>query len=75
MVSTPQTLSIALGAALSTVVNYRLLVITMTVGVVLASLYLFSRPITPLVSADEMAGEGAGEAVTAGVRAGPVRGS
>ena len=75
MVSTPQTLSIALGAALSTVVNYRLLIITMTVGVALASFYLFSRPITPLLSADEAASEGAGEAATARIGAGPVRGS
>lgn len=74
MVSTPQTLSIALGAALSTVIPYRLLVLAMSGGVALVGLYLFSRPITP-PPADEAAAEGAREAVAAEVDARLVRGS
>lgn len=43
MVSTPQTVSIALGAALVTMLDYRLLVITMAVVVALCAAYLLTR--------------------------------
>ncbi len=62
LVSTPQTVSIALGAALSTVVNYRVLVVAMAVGVAVASLYLFSRPIPPPGVVDEGSGSGRSDA-------------
>jgi MFS family permease len=43
MVSTPQTVSIALGAALVTVVDYRALVVVMTVVVSACGVYLLTR--------------------------------
>jgi MFS family permease len=43
MVGIPQTISIALGAALSTVVDYRVLVIAMAVVTAIAGIYLISR--------------------------------
>jgi MFS family permease len=43
MINTPQTISIALGAALVTVVDYRLLVVVMTVVIVGCAAYLLSR--------------------------------
>jgi MFS family permease len=44
LVSTPQSLSIALGAALIAVVDHRVLLVAMTVGLLLAALYLGTRP-------------------------------
>src|SRR5262249_18667225 len=44
-ISTPQTVSIAVGAALIAVVDYRLLVVTETVAVALCAAYLLSRPV------------------------------
>jgi len=43
MINTPQTVSIALGAALVTVVDYRLLVVVMAVVIVGCAAYLLSR--------------------------------
>lgn len=43
-ISTPQTVSIAVGAALIAVVDYRLLVVTESVAVALCAAYLLSRP-------------------------------
>jgi MFS family permease len=43
-ISTPQTVSIAVGAALIAVVDYRLLVVTESVAVVLCAAYLLTRP-------------------------------
>jgi MFS family permease len=43
-ISTPQTVSIAIGAALITLVDYRLLVVTEAVAVALCALYLLTRP-------------------------------
>jgi MFS family permease len=43
-ISTPQTVSIALGAVLISVVDYRLLVLTESVAVALCAAYLLSRP-------------------------------
>ena len=45
IISTPQTISIALGAALVTLVDYRLLVVVMSVVVAACGLYLLSRRI------------------------------
>jgi uncharacterized membrane protein YfcA len=44
MVSVPQTFSIALGAGLVAVVDYRLLLLVVAVVLVIASGYLLSRP-------------------------------
>jgi MFS family permease len=44
-ISTPQTVSIAVGAALIAVVDYRLLVLTESVAVALCAAYLLSRPV------------------------------
>jgi MFS family permease len=43
-ISTPQTVSIAVGAALIAVVDYRLLVVTETVAVAFCAAYLLTRP-------------------------------
>ena len=43
LVSTPQTISIALGAALVSVVDYRLLVVAMAIVVVACGAYLLTR--------------------------------
>jgi MFS family permease len=53
MVSTPQTVSIALGAALVTVVDYRLLVVTMAVVVTACAAYLLTRGPEPETVAAE----------------------
>jgi len=45
MVGIPQSISIAMGAALSTVVDYRVLVIVMAVVTAIAGVYLVSRRI------------------------------
>jgi hypothetical protein len=44
LISTPQTLSIALGAALVAVVDYRLLVVVEALAVALCAVYLLTRP-------------------------------
>jgi MFS family permease len=44
LVSTPQSLSIALGAALIATVDHRVLLLAMTTGLLLAALYLGTRP-------------------------------
>jgi MFS family permease len=44
LISTPQTISIAIGAALIAVVDYRLLVVVEAVAVGLCGLYLLTRP-------------------------------
>jgi MFS family permease len=44
LISTPQTISIALGAALVAVVDYRLLVVVEAVAVALCAVYLVTRP-------------------------------
>ena len=41
--SVPQTISIAIGAALITVIDYRLLIVAMAAVFALASAYLFTR--------------------------------
>lgn len=46
--SVPQTISIATGAALSTLVDYRILVVAMAVVTALAGLWLASRTLEPL---------------------------
>jgi MFS family permease len=43
-ISTPQTVSIAVGAALISIVDYRLLVLTESVAVTLCAAYLLTRP-------------------------------
>ena len=43
LVTTPQSLSIALGAALIATVDHRVLLVAMTVGLLLAALYLGTR--------------------------------
>jgi hypothetical protein len=43
IISTPQTISIALGAALATIVDYRVLVLVMSTVVALAGAYLLTR--------------------------------
>jgi MFS family permease len=60
MISTPQTVSIALGAALVTVVDYRLLVVVMTVVVAACATYLLTRGPAPETAALETAAEAAG---------------
>lgn len=55
MVGVPQTLSIALGAALSTLVDYRILLVVMGLVVVACGLYLWTRPITPVPQVAEAA--------------------
>jgi MFS family permease len=44
LISTPQTVSIAVGAALIAVVDYRLLVVAEALGVALCAAYLLTRP-------------------------------
>lgn len=44
MVSTPQTISIAVGAALIGVIGYRAMLVAMTVGTAAAAVYLLTRP-------------------------------
>jgi hypothetical protein len=44
LITTPQTISIALGAALITVAGYRSLLLAMAVVITLAAVYLLSRP-------------------------------
>ncbi|MDA8282341.1 MAG: MFS transporter [Actinomycetota bacterium] len=44
LVTTPQTISIVLGAALITITGYPTLLLTMTAVMVLAAIYLLSRP-------------------------------
>ncbi|MGH2443819.1 MAG: MFS transporter, partial [Chloroflexota bacterium] len=46
MVSVPQTISIALGAALSTIVDYRILIAVMSAVLVITAAYLLSRRFT-----------------------------
>jgi MFS family permease len=60
MISTPQTVSIALGALLVTVVDYRLLVVVMSVVVSGCGAYLLTRGPAPETAALETAAEGAG---------------
>ena len=56
LISTPQTVSIALGAALVAVVDYRLLVVAEAVAVALCAVYLLTRPrLTEEVVDDEPA--------------------
>jgi MFS family permease len=59
MISTPQTVSIALGALLVTVVDYRLLVVVMTVVVIGCATYLLTRGPEPETATLEAAVEGA----------------
>jgi hypothetical protein len=47
IVSLPQTISIALGAVLSTVFDYRLLLVVMTVELIGCALYLGTREVRP----------------------------
>ena len=44
LITTPQTISIALGAALITITGYRTLLLAMAVVIALAAAYLLSRP-------------------------------
>jgi hypothetical protein len=44
LISTPQTISIAVGAALIAVVDYRVLVVVEALAVALAGVYLLTRP-------------------------------
>jgi MFS family permease len=53
MVTTPQTVSIALGAALVTVVDYRALVVVMSVVVTACGAYLLTRGPEPLAVVEE----------------------
>jgi Na+/melibiose symporter-like transporter len=53
LVGTPQTVSIALGAALVTVFDYRIMVVLMSVTVTACGVYLLTRGPEPLVSEDE----------------------
>jgi MFS family permease len=50
MVSTPQTVGIALGAVLVTVFDYRVLVALMFVGILACSVYLLTRGAEPIAS-------------------------
>jgi MFS family permease len=52
LVSTPQTISIALGAALVSVVDYRILVVAMAVVVVACGAYLLTRDPEPATEQD-----------------------
>ena len=52
LVSTPQTISIALGAALVSVVDYRILVVAMAVVVVACGAYLLTRDPEPAIEQD-----------------------
>lgn len=47
MAGVPQTFSIALGAGLSTLIDYRILLIVMALVVVACALYLWTRPVSP----------------------------
>jgi len=68
MVSTPQTVSIALGAGLSAIVDYRILVAIMAVVVAAGAAYLYIRQAAPdSLRATEIATESAGDVT--GVRA------
>ena len=53
MVSVPQTISIAVGAALSTIVDYRLLIAVMGVVSLGCAVYLFTRRAPPLATPHE----------------------
>jgi hypothetical protein len=53
LVGTPQTVSIALGAALVTVFDYRIMVVLMSVTVTACGVYLLTRGPEPLVSEEE----------------------
>jgi MFS family permease len=55
MVSTPQTVSIALGAALVTIVDYRVLVVVMAVVVAACGAYLLTRGPEPTTAVPEPA--------------------
>jgi hypothetical protein len=57
LISAPQSLSIALGAALVAVVDFRILVVAMTVGTLLAAAWLGTRPEQrrPAATADAVA--------------------
>jgi MFS family permease len=57
MVSTPQTVSIALGAVLVTVVDYRALVVVMSVVVTACAAYLLTRGPEPVAAVPESAAE------------------
>jgi MFS family permease len=57
MVSTPQTVSIALGATLVTVVDYRALVVVMAVVVTACAAYLLSRGPEPVANEAEPVAE------------------
>jgi MFS family permease len=66
LITTPQTISIALGAALITVAGYRTLLSAMAVVITLAAVYLLTRPeqrgrrTQPVEAAEPTAGAGAG---------------
>jgi MFS family permease len=53
LVGTPQTVSIALGAALVTVFDYRIMVVLMSVTVTACGVYLLTRGPEPLASEEE----------------------
>jgi hypothetical protein len=57
MISTPQTVSIAVGAALVTVFDYRLLVVVMAAVVSGCSVYLLTRGPEPVATESEPAAE------------------
>jgi MFS family permease len=59
MVSTPQTVSIALGAALVSVIDYRILVVVMAVVITTCATYLLTRGPEPETVAVETASEAA----------------
>ncbi|HST64074.1 MAG TPA: MFS transporter [Mycobacteriales bacterium] len=71
LVSGPQSLSIALGAVLISVVDFRVLVAVMTTGILAAALWLATRPAPdpaePVVRAAGPADRGAGPAGAAGI--------
>jgi uncharacterized protein involved in exopolysaccharide biosynthesis len=56
LVNTPQTISIALGALLTTLIDYRILVVLMAVVTAMAGVFLLSRrAIVPQENAEEPA--------------------
>jgi len=65
LVSAPQTLSVAVGAALSTVVDYRILVAIMAAFGALCGAYLLTRRIPPMAPGPAGAPPGAPEAAIA----------
>jgi MFS family permease len=65
LVSTPQSVSIALGAALIAVVDHRVLLVAMTVGLLLAALYLGTRREQRLPAPTTEADDSPAAAVTA----------